>query len=137
MGLVLDTSLLVQAERLGLSLPEALEGWSVAIDMSRVGISVVSLAEHGHGIARAKPERRRTARAEFVEALRRSIPAFPITEAISLRAGMIDGELQDRGFDIGLMDSFIAATALERGDGVATLNGKHFRLVPGLEVLEL
>jgi predicted nucleic acid-binding protein len=137
MGLVLDTSLLIQAERLGLSLPEALERWSVAIDMSQVGISVVSLAELGHGIARAKPEWRRKAREEFVEALRRSIPAFPITEAISLRAGMIDGELQDRGFDIGPMDSFIAATALERGDGVATLNGKHFKAVPGLEVVEL
>ncbi len=50
---------------------------------------------------------------------------------------MIEGELRSRGFTIGFADALIAATAMARGDGVATLNGKHFRRVPQLNVLEM
>lgn len=137
MGLILDTSLLIQAERLGLTVRQALESWAIETEGRELGLSVISLAELGHGIARAGNYSRRTIRMQFARALRELFPVYPVDERIALRAGMIDGELRGSGFTIGMMDALIAATALERGDGVATQNVRHFRAVPGLEVLEL
>ncbi len=73
----------------------------------------------------------------FVSAVRMLVPIYAVDEEIALRAGIIDGELRSRGLAIGLADALIAATALVRGDGVATFNGKPFKLVLGLNVLEL
>jgi hypothetical protein len=35
------------------------------------------------------------------------------------------------------VDLFIGATALEHGYSIATVNLRHFRLIPGLNVLQL
>jgi len=136
-GLILDTNLLIEAERLGLTVRRAVEHWSVKTLDRELGISVLSLAELGHGIARADGPRRRAIRIQFAAALRSLIPIYQVDEETALRAGMIDGELRGKGFTIGMMDALIAATALQRGDGVATRNVRHFRMVPGLEVVEL
>jgi predicted nucleic acid-binding protein len=137
MGLILDTNLLIDAERLGLTVRQAVEHWSVTTQDRELGISVISLAELGHGIARADGPRRRAVRIQFVSALRNLIPIYQVDEETALRAGMIDGDLRAKGFTIGMMDALVAATALERGDGVATQNLRHFKAVPGLEVVEL
>jgi tRNA(fMet)-specific endonuclease VapC len=136
-GLILDTSLLVRAERSGTPVRNAVQSWAGRFGASELGISVISLAELGHGIARAENEQRRTARNGFVSALRALVPIYVVNEEIALRAGLIDGDLRGRGLAIGLADALIAATALVRGDGVATFNGRHFKLVPGLDVVEL
>jgi predicted nucleic acid-binding protein len=136
-GLILDTDLLIRAERLGLTVRQAVESWSAKTDGRELGMLVISLAELGHGIARSESQQRRTARMQFASALRELFPVYPISEQIALRAGMIDGELRGRGFTIGMMDALIAATALEQGDGVVTRNLRHFKAVPGLEVVEL
>jgi predicted nucleic acid-binding protein len=136
-GLILDTDLLIRAERLGLTVRQAVEFWSAKTDGRELGLSVISLAELGHGIARAESQQRRAVRIRFASALRELFPVYPVNEEIALRAGMIDGELRGRGFTIGMMDALIAATALEQGDGVVTFNLRHFRAVPGLEVVEL
>ena len=138
MGLILDTGLLIEAGRLGITVRQAIESWSERTAARELGLSVISLAELGHGIARADGQQRRASRMRFVAALREVFPVYPVDE-IALRAVMIDGELRGSGFDIGMgmMDALIAATALERGDGVATRNMRHFRLVPELEVVEL
>jgi predicted nucleic acid-binding protein len=58
------------------------------------------------------------------------------TAAVGLRAGQIDGENQARGVRLPLSDLLIGVTALELGYGVATLNVRHFRLVPGLSIVQ-
>jgi predicted nucleic acid-binding protein len=50
---------------------------------------------------------------------------------------LLNGELSGLGLAIGLADAIIGTTALIRNDGVATLNGRHFKMVPGLDVVEL
>lgn len=137
MGLILDTNLLIQAERLGLTVREAVVSWSAKTDGRELGMSVISLSELGHGRARAESQQRRTVWMHFAKAIRELVPVYPVSEEIALRAGMIDGELRGRGFSIGMMDALIAATALEQGDGVATRNTRHFKRVPGLEVVEV
>ena len=37
---------------------------------------------------------------------------------------------------IGYYDLIVAATAMERGSGVATFNKKHFQMVKGLNLID-
>jgi tRNA(fMet)-specific endonuclease VapC len=136
-GLVLDTSLFIRAERQDVPVIEAIESWLSATGEVRLGVSAITLTELAHGVARANSEARRSYRSEFIRALRENVPVYGVDEEIALRAGLIEGALKNAGLTIGLADALIAATALVRSDGVATFNGKHFRLVPGLIVVEM
>jgi predicted nucleic acid-binding protein len=62
------------------------------------------------------------------------MPVHPVTVAIALRAGRIDGQTQAAGIRIPLADLLIGVTALELGDSVATANARHFEMIPGLAV---
>ena len=134
MGVIVDTSVLVQVERQGRSVADV---FARLAGRGMLAISTVTLAELAHGVARANDEAMRARRERFLDAARISLSVLTVDAAVAIRAGMINGELKSRGFTVGLADSVIAATALMRGDGVATLNGKHFKVVPGLDVVEL
>ena len=137
MGLILDTGLFVRAEREGIPVTEAIEFWASRMGEARLGASAITLTERAPGVPRAKSEAIRLSRIAFIAALRATVPVYAVDEEIALRAGLIEGGLKNQGLTIGFADSLIAATALIRGDGVATLNGKHFKLVPGLDVVEM
>jgi predicted nucleic acid-binding protein len=72
-----------------------------------------------------------------MEDIRRALPVHPVSEAIAMRAGLMDGMLAARGVHVALSDLLIGVTALELGYRVATHNVKHFVLIPGLEVASL
>jgi len=65
------------------------------------------------------------------------VPVYPVTLAIALRAGQIDGASTARGVRIALPDLLIGVTALEAGYGVATANVRHFGVIPGLAVVSV
>jgi predicted nucleic acid-binding protein len=98
---------------------------------------VVTVIELAHGAARADTPERKAKRQEFIQELLTVLPNHPVTAAVALRAGLIDGEQQARGTRIPLSDLLIGVTALELGYGVATSNVRHFRLIPGLSVVQL
>jgi tRNA(fMet)-specific endonuclease VapC len=52
-------------------------------------------------------------------------------------AGKIEGEQAAKGVVIALPDLLIGATALHLGYSVGTLNTRHFRLIPGLSVVQV
>jgi len=58
----------------------------------------------------------------------------PVSIEIAELAGRIEGELAEKGISIAMEDLLIGATALSVGFGVATLNLRHFQLIPGLSV---
>lgn len=66
-----------------------------------------------------------------------ALPVHPVSAAIALRAGQIDGQNQVRGVRLPLSDLLIGVTALELGYSVATGNVRHFQQVPGLSVIQL
>lgn len=136
MGLILDTSYLIDAERRGLRvremLAEVLRGGSQAI-----AVSAISLTELAHGATRAKSERGARIREGFLADVRTPVPVIPIVQEIAVAAGRLDGLLKKGGVTIGVSDALIAATALELSYSLVTLNEKHFRVVPGLDVMEL
>ena len=137
MGLILDSSVLIAAERQGKNARQVLTAIREHIGETQVGISVVTLIELAHGAARADTPQRRLKRQKFIEELIGAMPVYPVSVAIALRAGQLDGENQARGLKLALPDLLIGVTALELGYSVGTSNVRHFGDVPGLSVLRL
>jgi predicted nucleic acid-binding protein len=137
MGLILDSSVLIAAERQGKNARQVLTEIAQAIGEMEVGVSVVTLIELAHGAARADTLDRRSRRQKFIEELLTAIPVYPVTVSIALRTGQLDGENQLRGLRIPLADLLIGVTALELGYNLYTTNIRDFSRVPGLSVTQL
>jgi predicted nucleic acid-binding protein len=137
MGLILDSSVLVAAERQNLNAHQLFLSLSREISGTDVGISVISLVELAHGAARADTPERRAKRQRFIDELTAAIPIHAVTASVALRAGQIDGENQTRDKKVPLADLLIGATALELNYGVGTANLRHFQEIPGLSVVRL
>jgi predicted nucleic acid-binding protein len=135
--LILDSSVLVAAERRGMNARQALAAIAGTTGDTQIAISVMTLIELAHGAARADTPERRLKRNRFLQELMSALPIHPLAPALALRVGQMDGENQERGIRLPLPDLVIAVTALELGFGVATVNLRHFRLVPGLTVVQL
>jgi tRNA(fMet)-specific endonuclease VapC len=128
MALLIDTSVLIDAERRKNSLSQMLG------DEDRA-ISVITASELLHGVHRTKSSAARTRRAVFVEQLLSAVEALPITMAVARIHAEIWTELKADGNLIGAHDLWIAATALSQGMEVATANARDFQRVPGLRVV--
>jgi predicted nucleic acid-binding protein len=137
MGLILDSSILVAAERGGESVRAILKRVQATQGETESGLSVVTIVELTHGIYRAKSDTDRERRRAFTEELFRDMTVHPVTLEIAQLAGRIEGEQAAGGVSIAFEDLLIGTTALHLGYAVATLNVRHFRLIPGLSVIQL
>ena|ERR1700686_4726885 len=137
MGLILDSSVLIAGERGGESVREILERVQATHGETESALSTVTIVELTHGIYRAKSDVDRERRREFTEELCRDMVVHPVTLEIAQLAGKIEGEQAARGVSIASEDLLIGTTALHLGYSVATLNVRHFRLIPGLSVVQL
>lgn len=137
MGLILDTSAVVTAERRGHSVPRILAQIRETWGETEVGLSAVTIVELTHGIQRAKLEAQRQQRQAFVEELMATVTVHPISAEIAQRAGVISGQEATRGVNLPLEDLLIGATALQLGFEVVTENVRHFRMIPNLVVKQL
>ncbi|MEJ7798183.1 MAG: PIN domain-containing protein [Solirubrobacteraceae bacterium] len=127
MGLIVDTSVLVAAERSG-------AGFNLPADEA-VGLSAVVLMEYWKGVERADSSLRRRHRIEFFERATAAFEVFPVTTATATMAARLWADLVRSGKMIGAVDLLIAASALERDWTLATLDTRRFRMVPGLRIL--
>jgi tRNA(fMet)-specific endonuclease VapC len=82
-GLILDTSTLVTAERRGHSVQEILEQVEQAWGQDKVGLSAVTIVELTHGIQRAKFETQRQRRQVFVQDLKSAVTVYSLTAEIA------------------------------------------------------
>lgn len=135
MGLILDSTVLIAAERGGKNARRALIEIAFRAAGEDVAVSVVTLVELAHGIARANTPERKAMRQQFLNEIVEALPVHPVTVPVALRAGRIDGENAARGLRLALSDLLIGVTALELGYRVATANVSHFQMVPGLEIV--
>lgn len=130
MGVMLDSSVLIEAERGRVPLAARLD----AIVDEAVLISAVTASELLHGVHRARTASQRARREQFVEWILREIPTveFGLEEArIHAR---LWARLASRGESIGAHDLMIAATALSVGCRLVTGNPREFDRVAGLVV---
>ncbi len=137
MGLILDSSVLIAAERQGQNARQTLTSISSQVGVTDIAISVVTLIELAHGVARANTVERKEKRQQFLHELQSAVPIHPVTISLALRAGQLDGENTAKGICLALADLLIGITALELGYSIATANLRHFHLIPGLNVVSL
>ena len=137
MGLILDSSVVIAAERRGDTVTAMLKQIVAATGDQRAVLSAVGLTELVHGIYRAQTAEARNRRDAFIRELLNDVEVYTYTKDTALLAGRIDGEQQSRGVTIPFVDMLIGATALEVGYSVLTVNERHFRMIPGLSVIRL
>lgn len=134
---MLDSTAAVAAERQGKNARQLLESVALNGGDEAIAVSVVTVLELAHGIARSDTPERRERRQRFLNELLTGVPIQPVTIPIALRAGQLDGQSQAKGVRIPLSDLLIGVSAIELGYAVGTANVRHFRLIPGLNVVQL
>lgn len=137
MGIVLDSSIVISAERRGLTVAQLLRNVSTATGDQEVALSAIGLMELIHGIYRANTPERRKMRELFIHELINIVDAYPFTKEAAFVAGKIDGEQQAQGVVIPFADLLIGATALSLGYSIVTVNRRDFSRIPGLSVTQL
>ena len=136
LGLVLDSSVIIDAERKHQAVEELLAGIQQRFGEIEITMSAITVAELVHAVARAKTPERRARRRAFIDELKKHVPVHPITDATAEIAGTIGGEQAATGITIPIDDLLIGSSAIEQGYAIDTLNVRHFEKIPGLTVLK-
>ncbi len=100
-------------------------------------LSSIGLTELAHGIYRAQTTAIRLPRQSFIDELVRVLAVYPFTKSTALLAGKIDGVQQALGVTIPFGDLLVGVTALELGFPILTVNLRHVRLIPDLQIVQL
>ncbi len=136
MGLILDSTLFIEAERSRESPAQLIARVGDRFGDVELFLSVMSAGELFHGCWRATDARRRAQREEFVESILAAVPVLPITLPIMRIFGEVDARLRSKGETLPTSDLLIACSALSQGYEVVTGNPRHFHRVSGLKVHE-
>ena len=114
---------------------------SAALDLARYAehgsayISVVTASELLVGVHRAADDGIRARRLAFVEGVLSALSALPVDlETARIHAHLVVQIARNE--TVGAHDALIGATALRHGHAVLTNNGKDFRKLPGLAVVD-
>lgn len=137
MGIIVDSSVIITAERRGHSVRQILEQVKASQGEIEIGVSVVTVAELVHGAYRAKTPEQQQGRLAFIERLCQDVPVHPVTLDIARLAGRIEGQQEAKGIRVSFEDLLIGTTALHLSYSVATLNLRHFQQIPGLSIVQL
>lgn len=137
MGLILDSSVVIAAERRGDTPAQFVQKVIAVGGDQEAALSSVGLTELVHGIFRASSAQLQIRRRAFVEELRIGLTVYPYTAETAILAGQIDGEQTAKGIIIPFADLLIGATALSLGFSVLTVNFRHFNFIPGLKVISM
>jgi tRNA(fMet)-specific endonuclease VapC len=131
-GLILDTTEFIAAERGKLSLADALIFYPPAEPLA---ISVVTVSELQHGVRRAQTPQQLERRKAMLDDALAICKVMPVVTSVALRLGTIQADLAMQGTRVELADLMIGVTALEIDYSVVTKNIDHFNRIPGLHVL--
>jgi predicted nucleic acid-binding protein len=137
LGLVLDSSVLIAAERKKFTTPEAVR--KVREQAGDVAIVICSLtvAELAHGIYRADTPERSRMRRQFLDELKAHVPIHPVTESTAEIIARIGAAQAAKGITLPLADLIIGACALELDYAIGTTNVRDFNRIPGLNIIRL
>jgi predicted nucleic acid-binding protein len=133
-GLILDSSVLIAAERRVQTVSSLLRNIKETTGQTELAISVIEL---GHGIWRADTAVRAQQRRVYLQEVYAAIRVEPFTKEMGERAAQLDAEGKKTGKSIPFADLQIGVTALELGYTIATHNVRHFAMIPGLEIAHL
>ena len=134
MGTLIDTSVLIAAERGDLDLDAQLESDADAED-EEVVVAAISASELFHGVHRLKAGVRRARVETLVEQLLARIPVVPFDLTCARAHAIMSADLRARGQAVGAHDLLIAATAVALGYRVATRDRRSFPKIRDLHVV--
>jgi tRNA(fMet)-specific endonuclease VapC len=134
---ILDTSVLVTAERRNQTVGQIFAQFRTAFGEIEAGLSVVTVVELTHGLHRAKLDEQRHRRKVFLDDLLTDLSIYPVTTNIAKLAGRISGQEAEHGVNLPFEDLLIGATALDPGWPVVTHNVRHFQMIPNLAIAQL
>jgi tRNA(fMet)-specific endonuclease VapC len=136
-GLILDSCVLIAAERKARPVSELLTASRASTGVAEVLLSAVSVIELEHGLWRANTPELVRSRQTYLDGIFAAIPVEPFTKEMGRLAGRIDAEARKQGVMIPFADLQIGVTALHFGFAIGTVNVRHFEMIPGLEVKKL
>ena len=131
MGVVIDSSVLIAAERELLDLESLVERTT---DDDDAVVAAITLSEMLHGLHRLTGVRRAQAQA-FIDQWLGQLPVVPFDAAVARTHAALAASLGVNGATMGAHDLLIAATAVHMGYDVATRDRRSFSRLADLSVL--
>lgn len=131
MGTLIDSSVLIAAERSQLDLGPLLDERGD----EQVAVAAITASELLHGVHRATRSNARARREAFVENILSVVPVLPFDLVTARIHATLWARLAAKGVNVGAHDLVIAATALAVGYDVATRDRRSFPKIPGVKVL--
>jgi tRNA(fMet)-specific endonuclease VapC len=132
MAIILDADVIIRGEKGTLDVVS----WMATHANESFKIASITVAELWHGVERASGKQK-LVRERYLRSILDMLPIIPYTEITALEHARIWAQLERSGTMIGSYDLILAATALERGHAVATLNVRHFSQVRGLKLVKV
>src|SRR5258708_30375255 len=84
MGVILDSSVLIAAERQGQNARQMLSAMVRKTGDTEIALSVITLLELAHGVARAETRERQLKREQFIQEHIAALPIYPVTTTLDL-----------------------------------------------------
>jgi tRNA(fMet)-specific endonuclease VapC len=137
MGLILDSSVLIAAERDAKPVSELLAKLEREQGETEIALSSITVIELEHGLHRANTAEVARKRREYLDVVFAAIPVEPFTKEMAQIAAKIDAQGKQTGRVIPFPDLLVGATAVHLRYAVGTRNLRHFRMIPGLNVIQL
>jgi tRNA(fMet)-specific endonuclease VapC len=131
MGILIDTSVLIAADRGALNL----ERWLGQHGTEEIRLPAIVVAELLFGVYRAQSVVRRARREAYVNTLLSWLPVASFDVSCARAHAMLAADLRARGAEVGAHDLLIAATAVATGCSIATRDPRSFPRIPDLELL--
>lgn len=130
MGVILDTSVLIDIERGKLNIENFIKGR----ENERFGISVITISELLHGVHRADSEKRRLKREAYVEKIIETFPIYYFDLSAARIYARVWANLAKKGVNVGSHDLMIASTAISISFSVLTSDVRDYGKIKGLTV---
>jgi tRNA(fMet)-specific endonuclease VapC len=137
MGLVLDSSVLIVAEREAKPVSTLLAELQQGLGENEIVLSSITVVELEHGLHRAQTPEQAQSRRNYLDEIFAAIPVESFSREMAQIAAKVDADARRVGKVIPFADLLIGATALRHGSAVGTRNLRHFRMIPDLTVLSV
>jgi predicted nucleic acid-binding protein len=135
MGVVLDSSVVIAAERARENPSDPIRRVIAATGNQELALTAIGYTELVHGVYRGASDIKRTLSQQFLDDLTRHLPVYPYTAETAELVGRIDAEQKSMGPAVPYIDLLIGGTALSLCFSILTANVRHFRLIPALIVI--
>jgi tRNA(fMet)-specific endonuclease VapC len=130
MAFLIAADVIIQAERKKLDL----DAWLRSHADEEVRMAAITVAELWRSAERASPPQR-TMRQKLLERLLSVIEVVPYTEKAAIEHARLWATANAAGQGVAMQDLILAATALESGATIVTINARRFEAIPGLTVV--